>query len=181
MRTKNVSHTADYGADAVATVTLGGARSTVDVLMLKDDELVGAFCIYRQEVRPFSDKQIELVQNFGPIGNEKPRPSTALFRSLNRFRGGTRWRPATPRRLFVALRGDHGRLGGLLLLRRRCLQRVAAAGVANYDRRVFVSGGGVGGVIVAGENGRSASDSQSGEKDGRLHGWPLKWLDEQAV
>ena len=32
--------------------------------MLKDDELVGAIAIYRQEVRPFTDKQIELVQNF---------------------------------------------------------------------------------------------------------------------
>ena len=32
--------------------------------MLKDDELVGAIGIYRQEVRPFTDKQIELVQNF---------------------------------------------------------------------------------------------------------------------
>ena len=32
--------------------------------MLKDDELVGAFTIYRQEVRPFTEKQIELVKNF---------------------------------------------------------------------------------------------------------------------
>ena len=66
MRTKQVSHTADYAADGVPAppVTLGGARSTVDVPMLKDDELIGAFSIYRQEVRPFTDKQIELVQNF---------------------------------------------------------------------------------------------------------------------
>ena len=32
--------------------------------MLKDNELVGAFSIYRQEVRPFTEKQIELVKNF---------------------------------------------------------------------------------------------------------------------
>ena len=43
---------------------LGGARSTVAVPMLKDDKLVGAIVIYRQEVRPFTDKQIELVKNF---------------------------------------------------------------------------------------------------------------------
>src|SRR6185295_972945 len=43
---------------------LGGARSIVGVPMLKDDELIGAIVIYRQEVRPFTAKQIELVQNF---------------------------------------------------------------------------------------------------------------------
>src|SRR5262245_52253654 len=42
----------------------GGARTVVAVPMLKQDELTGAIAIYRQEVRPFTDNQIELVGNF---------------------------------------------------------------------------------------------------------------------
>ena len=45
-------------------VTIGGARSFVGVPMVKEDVLIGAIGIYRQEVRPFTDKQIELVENF---------------------------------------------------------------------------------------------------------------------
>ena len=48
----------------VALVESGGARNLLLVPMLKDDELVGAIAIYRQEVRPFTEKQIELVENF---------------------------------------------------------------------------------------------------------------------
>jgi two-component system NtrC family sensor kinase len=48
----------------VATAELGGVRSQLNVPMLKDNELLGAIGIYRQEVRPFTEKQIDLVGNF---------------------------------------------------------------------------------------------------------------------
>src|SRR4029077_16169863 len=51
-------------AAGVATVELAGARSMILVPMLKEGQLLGALAIYRQEIRPFTDKQIELVQNF---------------------------------------------------------------------------------------------------------------------
>jgi GAF domain-containing protein len=47
-----------------ATIDIMKARTLVGVPMLKESEVVGFIAIYRQEVRPFTDKQIELVQNF---------------------------------------------------------------------------------------------------------------------
>ena len=48
----------------VAAVELGGVRTAVAVPMVKEDEPIGALLMYRQEVRPFTEKQIELVKNF---------------------------------------------------------------------------------------------------------------------
>ena len=66
LRTKELVHTADELVEQSNSpaAKYGGARSLIAVPMRKENELVGALVIYRTEVRPFTDKQIELVQNF---------------------------------------------------------------------------------------------------------------------
>jgi two-component system, NtrC family, sensor kinase len=71
VRTKELYHIADISAVPThgdklreATIKLAGARTLIALPMLKDNEVIGAIVIYRQEVRPFTDKQIELVKNF---------------------------------------------------------------------------------------------------------------------
>ena len=72
--TKSANHVIDAAATSeyiertdpgvIGAVELGGVRTLLAVPMLKDNELIGSFTVYRQQVRPFTDKQIELVQNF---------------------------------------------------------------------------------------------------------------------
>jgi class 3 adenylate cyclase len=64
--TKELVHTADELAEKRGSpaAKYGGARSLIAVPMRKQNELVGALVIYRTEVRPFTEKQIELVRNF---------------------------------------------------------------------------------------------------------------------
>src|SRR5262245_28300273 len=73
LQTKQPIHIADITAEPayaegepsrVALVEIGGARTYFIVPMLKDDELIGAIAIYRREVRPFTDQQVQLVASF---------------------------------------------------------------------------------------------------------------------
>src|SRR5262249_2866679 len=73
LQTRQLAHAADYAAEPKPgnAAKLGGARSTLVVPMLKDEELVGAIIIYRQEVRPFTDNRSSWPCHCSPPGCQR--------------------------------------------------------------------------------------------------------------
>jgi two-component system, NtrC family, sensor kinase len=141
IRTKKILHIDDLMSEqpSLPVVKLGGARSYIAVPMLKESEVVGVIVIYRQEVRPFTDKQVELVKNFAAqavIAIENTRLLSELRESLEQQTATSevlkvissssgKLEPVFQAMLANAIRICEAAFGSMLLVEGNVLRRVA--------------------------------------------------------
>src|SRR5262245_49347155 len=155
VKTKQVIHIADLRADqsyiaknerVVSLVEVAGARTFVAVPMLKAGEIIGDIALYRQAVRPFTDRQIELVQNFAAqavIAIENARLLSELRESLQQqtatadvlntiSRSTGDLKPVFESILANATRICEAKFGALFLTEGDAFQAVAVHGAPEY-------------------------------------------------
>jgi GAF domain-containing protein len=159
LATKKTVHIADLVAESVYTeerdpiivagVELGGIRTLLLVPLLKENQPIGVFSLYRQEVRPFTDKQIELVKNFANqavIAVENARLLNELRHSLEQqtatsevlgviSRSRFELQPVLQSVVDTAARLCRAKTSGIFRLEGGCYRLAAASGV--FDPAYF--------------------------------------------
>jgi GAF domain-containing protein len=134
-QTRKVIHTIDAAASSSPVVKLAGARTIVGVPLLEKNELIGAIIIYRQEVRPFTEKQIELVKIFA----DQAVIAIENARLLNELRESLQQQTASSEVLEV-ISSSPGELEPVFTTMLQNALRLCEAGIGNllrYENGIF--------------------------------------------